>query len=106
MNKEEISKFEDSLLEVLNKVDEGKIKLDPKQVEQAKNNWVECPNCRFDIGKFTFIIFNDCEEWDYISEAWRGGKKTTNHLIRQHMLKLDEWRPKHPEYWGMNKLND
>lgn len=95
--------FEKKILKVLNQIDKGEIQLDEEQVKYAKENFADCP---FNVGKFIITIFNDCGEWDYVSEVQYGGKKITNYLITKHMPKLYNWQPTHPEYWGMEPGNE
>lgn len=99
MSTEWMKDFEKSVLEVLNNIDSGKELLYPNQVKEAKKT---LGDCHFDVGKFVFKVFNDCGQWDYISEVWRGGKKLTHYQMSKYTPKLYNWRPKHPEYWGMD----
>ncbi len=49
--------------------------LDGKLEVKALTNWedVFAGNCVFDVGKFEVIIFNDCNEFDYVDSIRYGG---------------------------------
>lgn len=59
---------EQEVLDVLGAVERGEVTIPDGEKQAAQEAY--CGDCTFHLSNgWVFVIFNDCDEWDYISEA-------------------------------------
>lgn len=79
---------EDEVLSVLEAIDRGELTLNTDDVIDAKDNF--CGDFAFRVSNgWLFVIFNDCDQWDYIQTVTAPDGRT---------LDFDDiWGPAEPD---------
>lgn len=87
----------DHVLHLLRQIEHGEVLLNALGVDPQEEY---CGNISYRTStRLNLIIFNDCNEWDYVDSVWKGNIRLFDYDQPGFLVEFDHYRPSEEISW-------